>query len=641
MILSQDPALARGQPVCARRSARVAPAGLAAPRRAARSTTTSELEAAGSALEDVRRTVADVVVAARRRALAGVRRRARRGVRRRRRARGRRRSARPASAVEIREILRGRDVRGAARRSEPGGCSSRAHARARRRGRWAARGVRSATRRPTRSSSPRSPPASAATRSSSTPTAVSSASSRGPPAVARPVSPRWSGARRSSRASASGVRPRGRDRASPAHAVVVGRGGDRQEPPRRGVRRTTSTAVVLDAACTPYGEGITFLPLRELAEHAAALDESAPALGELESADAALAAARTLLEHFAAQGPLVGRARRPALGRADLPRPRRVRRPRGRRAPARRLGDAARAPRAAPRLGRRARRYSTRSAATTRGSSSTRSRSARRSTTSSRPRSSRRPRASRSSSSSSPRTRRRPTSRTSAIPMTLDALLASRIDVLEPGERAVLSRAAVVGRAFSRESLGALTPDAEARELDGRLASLERRRLVRPRGDDHEFVHPLVRGAAYDAIGRPERAAMHETFRPLARSSAARATSSSGRTSSVPRLDAQRPVGPRGTRARRIGASRGRRRTRAPVLRPRGGCEPARARGGAPRRGGAGADRDRVQSRARAEGARAARSARSSSSKHRGPCARRGSPNDRASRPRRARRAAR
>jgi tetratricopeptide (TPR) repeat protein len=98
------------------------------------------------------------------------------------------------------------------------------------------------------------------------------------------------------------------------------------------------------------------------------------------------------------------------------------------------------------------------------------------------------------------------------IPTSLDALLASRIDVLEPGERAVLSRAAVVGRAFLRESLGALTPDAETRELGGRLASLERRRLVRSRGDEHEFVHPLVRGAAYDAIGRADRAAMHEAF---------------------------------------------------------------------------------------------------------------------------------
>ena len=98
------------------------------------------------------------------------------------------------------------------------------------------------------------------------------------------------------------------------------------------------------------------------------------------------------------------------------------------------------------------------------------------------------------------------------IPPTLDALLASRIDALEPGERAVLSRAAVVGRAFSRESIVALTPEAEARELDGRLASLERRRLVRPQGAEHEFVHPLVRGAAYGAIGRAERAGMHEGF---------------------------------------------------------------------------------------------------------------------------------
>ena len=98
------------------------------------------------------------------------------------------------------------------------------------------------------------------------------------------------------------------------------------------------------------------------------------------------------------------------------------------------------------------------------------------------------------------------------IPTSLDALLASRIDALEPGERAVLSRAAVVGRTFSRESLGALTPDRETRELAGRLASLGRRRLVRTRGDDHVFAHPLVRSAADGAIARPERAALHETF---------------------------------------------------------------------------------------------------------------------------------
>ena len=288
---------------------------------------------------------------------------------------------------------------------------------------------------------------------------------------------------------------------------------------------------MLDAACTPYGQGITFLPLRELADRAAALDESAPALGELESADAALAAARTLLGHFAAQGPVVVvlddlhwavptfldlveyvvRAvdgpmlvvsvtrpelleRRPAWGERAT-----VLHPLG--------GDDARllvdalperevlddalataildAAEGVPLFVEQLAAHAAEADLADEG-----------------------------------------------IPMSLDALLASRIDVLEPGERDVLSRAAVVGRVFSRESLGALTPDAEARELDGRLASLERRRLVRPRGDDHEFVHPLVRGAAYDAIGRPERAAMHETFARWL-TSAARATSSSGRTWNV------------------------------------------------------------------------------------------------------------
>ena len=90
----------------------------------------------------------------------------------------------------------------------------------------------------------------------------------------------------------------------PGHVVVVGEAGI-------GKSRLVTVfaddirAVVLDAACTPYGEGITFLPLRELADRAAALDESAPALGDLESADAAFAAAGTLLGHFAVQGPLV------------------------------------------------------------------------------------------------------------------------------------------------------------------------------------------------------------------------------------------------------------------------------------------------------------------------------------------------
>jgi DNA-binding SARP family transcriptional activator len=296
----------------------------------------------------------------------------------------------------------------------------------------------------------------------------------------------------------------------PDHVVVVGE-------PGIGKSRLVATfagdvsAVVLDAACTPYGQGITFLPLRELADRAAALDESAPPLGELESADAALAAARTLLGHFAAQSPVVVvlddlhwavptfldlveyvvRAVDGPMLLVSVTRPELLeRRPawgEGATILESLAGDDARllvealperdalddalaaaileAAEGVPLFLEQLAAHAAESDLADDG-----------------------------------------------IPTSLDALLASRIDVLEPGERTVLSRAAVVGRAFSRASLGALTPNAEARELGGRLASLERRRLVRPRGDDHEFVHPLVRGAAYDAIGRPERAAMHETF---------------------------------------------------------------------------------------------------------------------------------
>jgi len=296
----------------------------------------------------------------------------------------------------------------------------------------------------------------------------------------------------------------------PEHAVIVGEAGIGKSR-LVGAFTADVEAVRLGAACAPYGEGISFLPLRELAERAAELDGKAPGLGEPASADAAFAAARAMVEHFTADCPVVVvlddvhwavptfldlveylvRAVRGPLLVISITRPELLeRRPAwGEDAmvletltedDARRLVDALPerdvlderlakaildAAEGVPLFLEQLAAYAAESDVAD-----------------------------------------------DEIPMTLDALLASRIDALEPGERAVLSRAAVVGRAFSRESLGALTPDAEAREVDGRLASLERRRLVRPRGGEHEFVHPLVRGAAYDAVGRPERAGMHVVF---------------------------------------------------------------------------------------------------------------------------------
>ena len=62
-------------------------------------------------------------------------------------------------------------------------------------------------------------------------------------------------------------------------------------------------------------------------------------------------------------------------------------------------------------------------------------------------------------------------------PPTIHALLAARLDRLAPEERAVLERAAVIGKLFSREALAGLGAEDE---LDARLATLIRKDLIRP-----------------------------------------------------------------------------------------------------------------------------------------------------------------
>src|SRR4051794_15255686 len=92
-------------------------------------------------------------------------------------------------------------------------------------------------------------------------------------------------------------------------------------------------------------------------------------------------------------------------------------------------------------------------------------------------------------------------------PATVEALLASRLDRLDPQELAVLRRAAVVGRRFSRAELGDLSP---GDEVDRRLASLTERGLVDFVRDVFRFHHVLVRDVAYRGIPKADRAAFHE-----------------------------------------------------------------------------------------------------------------------------------
>lgn len=102
------------------------------------------------------------------------------------------------------------------------------------------------------------------------------------------------------------------------------------------------------------------------------------------------------------------------------------------------------------------------------------------------------------------------------VPPTIQALLAARLDQLDPGERFVLERGSVEGRTFHRGAVAALS-DSDG-SLDQRLVALVRKQLVRPdrpqlTGDDaYRFRHLLIRDAAYDALPKATRAELHRRF---------------------------------------------------------------------------------------------------------------------------------
>jgi DNA-binding SARP family transcriptional activator len=103
-----------------------------------------------------------------------------------------------------------------------------------------------------------------------------------------------------------------------------------------------------------------------------------------------------------------------------------------------------------------------------------------------------------------------------AVPPTIEALLASRLDRLAGDERATLERAAVVGREFTHSALVHLLPPAAAGVAGRHLLALARRGLVRPGrapappGDVFRFHHVLIRDVAYAGIPKELRAELHE-----------------------------------------------------------------------------------------------------------------------------------
>jgi class 3 adenylate cyclase/tetratricopeptide (TPR) repeat protein len=105
-----------------------------------------------------------------------------------------------------------------------------------------------------------------------------------------------------------------------------------------------------------------------------------------------------------------------------------------------------------------------------------------------------------------------------AVPGTIQALLAARLDRLGSEERAAIERGAVEGKVFHGGAVAALTPDQARGSLQGHLQTLIRKELIRPArsefvGEDaFEFRHLLVRDATYAAMSKETRADLHARF---------------------------------------------------------------------------------------------------------------------------------
>jgi class 3 adenylate cyclase/tetratricopeptide (TPR) repeat protein len=108
-----------------------------------------------------------------------------------------------------------------------------------------------------------------------------------------------------------------------------------------------------------------------------------------------------------------------------------------------------------------------------------------------------------------------PAAKAIEIPESLHALLAARIDALPAPERSLLFTAAVLGRRFRPDALGALA-GLDRATLSSSIRALVRREFLavddEPRSPGRgqlSFVQELVREVAYHTLSRRERRALH------------------------------------------------------------------------------------------------------------------------------------
>ncbi|HTI32778.1 MAG TPA: adenylate/guanylate cyclase domain-containing protein, partial [Miltoncostaea sp.] len=104
-----------------------------------------------------------------------------------------------------------------------------------------------------------------------------------------------------------------------------------------------------------------------------------------------------------------------------------------------------------------------------------------------------------------------------AVPPSVEAVVAARVDELPDAQRAVLEPAAVAGEEFPADAVRELAADDVRDAVDEHLIALAGRQMVEEleepdRTADHRFAHPMIRDVTYGGLLKRTRAELHERF---------------------------------------------------------------------------------------------------------------------------------
>jgi class 3 adenylate cyclase len=102
-----------------------------------------------------------------------------------------------------------------------------------------------------------------------------------------------------------------------------------------------------------------------------------------------------------------------------------------------------------------------------------------------------------------------------AVPETLTALIAARLDALDAVDRALIEDAAVLGQSFTLAGLSAVSGKDKA-DIEARLLAMVRRELLildadprSPERGQYRFVQALIREVAYNTLAKKDRKQRH------------------------------------------------------------------------------------------------------------------------------------